>query len=55
MIPSGMEFIEPDEVFELTDGAIIELAGLRLKFLHTPGHTPGSLVAIVNENLSPLR
>lgn len=50
MIPSGMEFIEPDEVFELTDGAIIELAGLRLKFLHTPGHTPGSLVAIVNES-----
>lgn len=50
MIPAGMEFVEPDEVFELADGVVLELAGLRLKFAHTPGHTPGSIVVVVNDS-----
>ncbi len=49
MIPSGMEFVEPDEILELVDGAHLEIAGLRLSFRHTPGHTPGSIVAVVND------
>jgi glyoxylase-like metal-dependent hydrolase (beta-lactamase superfamily II) len=32
---------EPDEVRELADGEVIELAGLSLVVDHTPGHTPG--------------
>jgi hydroxyacylglutathione hydrolase len=32
---------EPDEVRELADGQVIELAGLSLVVDHTPGHTPG--------------
>jgi glyoxylase-like metal-dependent hydrolase (beta-lactamase superfamily II) len=32
---------EPDDVRELADGQVIELAGLRLTVGHTPGHTPG--------------
>jgi glyoxylase-like metal-dependent hydrolase (beta-lactamase superfamily II) len=32
---------EPDDVRELADGQVIELAGLRLTVDHTPGHTPG--------------
>lgn len=37
------EFAEPDDVRELTDGAELELAGLRLVVDHTPGHTQGSV------------
>jgi hydroxyacylglutathione hydrolase len=32
---------EPDEVLELADGQVLELAGLRLTVDHTPGHTAG--------------
>ncbi|MFJ1754595.1 MBL fold metallo-hydrolase [Kitasatospora sp. NPDC088134] len=34
---------EPDEVRELTDGALLELAGLELTVDHAPGHTEGSV------------
>jgi hydroxyacylglutathione hydrolase len=32
---------EPDDVRELADGQVIELAGLRVTVDHTPGHTAG--------------
>src|SRR5207302_99867 len=34
---------EPAEVRELTDGAELDLAGLRMTVDHTPGHTGGSV------------
>ncbi|GJF27570.1 hydrolase [Kitasatospora sp. NE20-6] len=34
---------EPDDVRELTDGALLELAGLQLTVDHAPGHTKGSV------------
>ena len=37
------EFAEPDEVRAVTDGAALELAGLRFLVDHAPGHTPGSI------------
>jgi glyoxylase-like metal-dependent hydrolase (beta-lactamase superfamily II) len=49
LIPSGLTFVEPEEVHELTDGVLLEIAGLRLSFRHTPGHTPGSMVAVVGD------
>ncbi len=39
----GLTFTEPDEVVELTDGATLELAGVRLVVDLAPGHTPGSV------------
>jgi len=39
-----IEFREPREVRELTDGTDLKLAGLTLRVDHTPGHTPGSVV-----------
>jgi hydroxyacylglutathione hydrolase len=36
-----LRFQEPDDVRELADGQVIELAGLSLIVDHTPGHTPG--------------
>lgn len=35
---------EPREVRELSDGAVLEIAGLRIAVDHTPGHTEGSVV-----------
>jgi glyoxylase-like metal-dependent hydrolase (beta-lactamase superfamily II) len=37
-------FAEPDDVRELTDGAVLEVAGIRLDALHAPGHTEGSVM-----------
>jgi glyoxylase-like metal-dependent hydrolase (beta-lactamase superfamily II) len=37
------EFAEPDDVAELADGQVLELAGLTLVVDHTPGHTRGSV------------
>jgi glyoxylase-like metal-dependent hydrolase (beta-lactamase superfamily II) len=33
----------PDEVRPLSDGDVVDAAGLELEVLHTPGHTPGSV------------
>ena len=40
----GLEFSEPDDVRELTDAAVLNLAGLEITVNHAPGHTPGSVV-----------
>ncbi|GAA2633211.1 MBL fold metallo-hydrolase [Actinomadura fulvescens] len=39
----GLTLSEPDDVKELSDGAVIDLAGLRFTVDHAPGHTPGSV------------
>ncbi|NRQ32056.1 MBL fold metallo-hydrolase [Nonomuraea sp. NN258] len=39
----GITLSEPDDVRELSDGAVLELAGLELVVDHTPGHTRGSV------------
>jgi glyoxylase-like metal-dependent hydrolase (beta-lactamase superfamily II) len=39
----GITFSEPDDVRELSDGAVLKLAGLELTVDHAPGHTPGSV------------
>ncbi|NUT92957.1 MAG: MBL fold metallo-hydrolase [Saccharothrix sp.] len=40
----NLEMREPSEVRELSDGAELDLAGLRLTVDHTPGHTGGSVM-----------
>ncbi len=39
----GLTFTEPDDVRELSDGAVLDLAGVRVVTDHAPGHTPGSV------------
>ncbi|MGH9168212.1 MAG: MBL fold metallo-hydrolase, partial [Acidimicrobiia bacterium] len=39
-LPPG-DFAPPESFEHLSDGGALELAGLRLQVLHTPGHTPG--------------
>jgi hydroxyacylglutathione hydrolase len=40
MLP-GLQLAEPDDVRELVDGQVLDVAGVRLVADHTPGHTPG--------------
>ncbi|HEU5157070.1 MAG TPA: MBL fold metallo-hydrolase [Streptosporangiaceae bacterium] len=39
----GLTLTEPDDVRELSDGMVLDLAGLSLTVEHAPGHTPGSV------------
>lgn len=39
----GLTFTEPDDVRELADGAVLDLAGVSVVVDHAPGHTPGSV------------
>jgi len=45
----GMSFSEPKEVKELKSGEELELVGLKIKAIHSPGHTRGSLMFLVDE------
>ncbi len=40
----GLSFSEPADVAELTDGSVLDLAGVALTARHAPGHTAGSVV-----------
>ncbi|MFH1150447.1 MAG: MBL fold metallo-hydrolase [Actinomycetota bacterium] len=41
----------PPEIKPLEDGQVLELAGLRIEVLHTPGHSPGSVSFLIGEAL----
>ncbi len=43
LLGGNYEFAEPDDVAELSDLQIVELAGIEFLVDHTPGHTPGSV------------
>ena len=48
---ADMNFIEPAQVLELKNGEIINLVGLSFKAIHAPGHTAGSLIFTVDDEL----
>ena len=48
---SGMSFSEPKDVRELRNGDDIDLVGLSFKAIHAPGHTRGSLMFEVSNEV----
>jgi len=46
-----MSFTEPHEVRELRNGEVLELVGLSFKAIHSPGHTGGSLMFEVDNEV----
>ena len=49
---SGMSFSEPADVRELRNGEVVEMVGLSFRVIHAPGHTQGSLMfEVANEIL----
>ncbi len=47
---SGMSFSEPKDLRSLREGESIEIIGLKIRAIHAPGHTKGSLMFMVNED-----
>ena len=43
------DFMQPPEYEELVDGMSLELAGLTVDVIHTPGHTPGHCCFFLKE------
>ena len=46
---SGMKFAEPVRVENLKDGSVLDFLGMRIRAIHAPGHTRGSLMFLINE------
>lgn len=38
----------PENLQKINDGHTLKLGGLMIRFLHTPGHTPGGISVVVN-------
>jgi glyoxylase-like metal-dependent hydrolase (beta-lactamase superfamily II) len=47
----SMTFVEPKKVIELKNGATLELLGMKITTIHAPGHTRGSLMFTINEEI----
>ena len=45
---SGMKFEEPKDLHTLKDASTLELVGMKIKAIHAPGHTKGSLMFLIN-------
>ncbi|MDD5748955.1 MAG: MBL fold metallo-hydrolase [Actinomycetota bacterium] len=45
------EVKKPSEFKTVSDNQILEIAGLQIKVLHTPGHSPGSVSFLVEDSL----
>ena len=46
---SGMHFEEPVKVENLKDGSLLDFLGMKIRAIHSPGHTRGSLMFLLNE------
>ena len=48
---ANMSFLEPADVRELRNGEVVEMVGLAFKTIHAPGHTKGSLMFEVSNEV----
>lgn len=58
MMPQAMlamlgieELNKPEDIKPLAGGQVLEIAGLSIKVLHTPGHSPGSVSFLIEDSL----
>lgn len=47
----GMTFVEPKKVEELKNGSTLQLLDMKITAIHAPGHTRGSLMFTVNDEI----
>ena len=47
----GIHFSEPNEVKELKNGQSLEFLGMKIVAIHAPGHTRGSLMYLLNDEI----
>jgi glyoxylase-like metal-dependent hydrolase (beta-lactamase superfamily II) len=50
----GLQWSEPDDIAEMTDGIVLEMAGLSILVDHAPGHTGGSVMFRLSTKQEPL-
>jgi hydroxyacylglutathione hydrolase len=50
MTKGALELTEPDDVRSLADGEVLDLAGVRLRVDHAPGHTEGSVTFLADRD-----
>lgn len=43
--------VEPADLRTMIDGDVLDLAGLRIEVVHTPGHTPGSCCFVIDRDV----
>ena len=48
---SAMDFSEPNDVRELRHGTEVQMLGMKFQAIHAPGHTRGSLMFNVNQEV----
>ena len=46
-----MDFVEPNEVKNLRHGDQIDLLGMKISAVHSPGHTRGSVMFTINDQI----
>ena len=47
---AGIELTAPEATRTVRDGDVLQYAGLSIQVVHTPGHTPGSVCYLTEEN-----
>ncbi|CAN2238816.1 MBL fold metallo-hydrolase [Candidatus Planktophila dulcis] len=47
----AITFVEPKKVSELKNGSTLELLGMKITAIHAPGHTRGSLMFTINDEI----
>lgn len=47
----ALHFEEPKSVTTLKDGALLDFLGLNIRAIHAPGHTKGSLMFMINDEV----
>ncbi len=50
----GDEVASPPATRTLTDGEELAVPGIRLRVVHTPGHTPGGICLVTGDDAAPL-
>ena len=48
---NAMDFVEPNEVKNLRHGDQIDLLGMKINAIHSPGHTRGSVMFTINDQI----
>ena len=48
---NAMDFVEPNEVKNLRHGDQIDLLGMKISAVHSPGHTRGSVMFTINDQI----
>ena len=47
----NFKFAEPEDVIGVSEGSKVQCGALEILFAHTPGHTPGSVVATIDNEV----